>query len=82
MAQPNSRRYTRTFSRPRKPPKVLMKLLEAMPSGVVNVLMNASVSWLAFMIHMVPNRPAMAKNRARGFHFWPRPRSMMCMGPP
>ena len=82
MAQPNSRRYTRTFSRPRKPPTVLMKLLEAMPSGVVNVLMNASVSWLAFIMHMVPKRPAMAKNRARGFHFWPRPRSMMCMGPP
>ena len=44
--------------------------------------MKASVSWLAFMMHIVPNRPAMAKKRARGFHFGPMPFSMMCIGPP
>ena len=53
-----------------------------MLSGVENVLMKASVSWLALMMHSVPNIPATAKNTASGFHLGPRPRSMMCMVPP
>ncbi len=67
---------------PSIPPTEPRKPLDSMPCGVVKVLMKASVSWLAFIMHSVPNIPAMAKKRASGFHFGPRPRSIMCIVPP
>ena len=56
--------------------------LPSMPSGVVKTLTTASASWLAFMMHIVPNIPAKAKKTARGFHFLPSPFSIMYIVPP
>ena len=82
MAQPKSRRYTRTLSSPSQPPRAVAKPLVSIASGVVKVVIRASVNWLAFIMHRVPKRPATAKKRASGVHFLPRPCSIMCIGPP
>ncbi len=82
MAQPKSSLYACRLSSPTAPPTVDSSPLASMPSGVENVVTNASVSWLAFMIHRVPKRPATAKKRAIGVQRGPSPRVITCIGPP
>ena len=82
MPHPKSRRRVCSLSSPVNPPSEPRNPLPDIPSGVEKLVMKASVSWLAFIMHRVPNMPAMAKNLAMGVQRFPRPCSIMCMGPP
>ena len=51
-------------------------------SGRKKTVVTDSVSWLDCITQRVPIRPKMAKKTASGFHFFPRPSTIMYIGPP
>ena len=59
-----------------------IQLTSIVAPALMAVEHKASVSWLAFMMHSVPNIPAMAKHTASHRQLAPSPRVMMCIGPP